>query len=305
MTPECVSSRALSGSVWRLLKKARTNAFQLNEETITDLVCLDFRAKLPGSIVTHLFSKAKESINGADWEWWFLDPKAQPKLVLRIQAKVLNFEKRSFQHLHYKKGAQNQALLDQCADDSRPPPLGAGVPHVGLYCLYAQWDMISEKPHMGMLRSCTCGASRRRQADWACTFLSAHQVLAMGKKKQLACVLPKAIPWHAVFCCLTGSRNSSLAHRVAENLTAHGLASPAMRSSVDMGESRRRSIPSYVREALLTGDSYFPTERSGPIEQVRGIIRESDADGLKSLKDKIEGKSGARPSRISIIIDDE
>lgn len=134
-------------------------------------------------IATEAFTKHQESIHGADWEWWFLNVKAKPKLVVRIQAKILDFKTGSYRQLHYKNGKQTDKLIAQCTAASIPlpppppapkakgvkkakvkkPPSAAsaveasGVPHIPLYALYSEWDMSGTDPAVTM--ECDCAGT--------------------------------------------------------------------------------------------------------------------------------------------------
>src|SRR5688572_13448409 len=98
----CETFKNRSSSTWTLLSKAREVDSQLLEETLTDLNLLELKLKHPREIITKSFTKPREGLTGADWEWWLTGPKSL-WLGFRVQAKVLNLRSGMYEHLHYRR----------------------------------------------------------------------------------------------------------------------------------------------------------------------------------------------------------
>jgi len=110
--------------VWDKLRQARSVGFQINEESITDFVLLNFKACGKKQVVTHNFTRQEESRNGADWEWWFVRPNGQC-IGFRVQAKVINLQSNGYNQLHYKNksGVAQTTLLIRDARKHKAIPL--------------------------------------------------------------------------------------------------------------------------------------------------------------------------------------
>ena len=63
-----------SSWTWNKLREARALDFQVGEESITDFVVLNIKKWGVGKISIDTFTRHAESLNGADWEWWFTGP---------------------------------------------------------------------------------------------------------------------------------------------------------------------------------------------------------------------------------------
>src|SRR5690349_12453538 len=97
----CDTFKKQSSTTWNLLLKARRVKSQLLEETLTDVNLLEFKIKHPREIITKTFTKPKEAVTGADWEWWLTGPSGD-WLGFRLQAKVIELQSSLYEHLHYK-----------------------------------------------------------------------------------------------------------------------------------------------------------------------------------------------------------
>ena len=73
------------------------------EETFTDLNILELKCRHPTEIYSEVFTKRREGVNGADWEWWLTNKSRSLWLGLRVQAKVLHLANNTFEHLHYRR----------------------------------------------------------------------------------------------------------------------------------------------------------------------------------------------------------
>ncbi|WP_041273436.1 hypothetical protein [Desulforapulum autotrophicum] len=56
---------------WNRLREARTLGYQLGEESITDFLILNLKKNGGKKFFINSFTRHAESLNGADWEWWF------------------------------------------------------------------------------------------------------------------------------------------------------------------------------------------------------------------------------------------
>jgi hypothetical protein len=62
---------------------------------------LELKIKHPREIITTTFTKPKEAVTGADWEWRLTGP-SDDWLGFRVQAKVIELQSSRYEHLHYK-----------------------------------------------------------------------------------------------------------------------------------------------------------------------------------------------------------
>jgi len=178
-----------SSWVWRKLREARTNDFQVGEESLTDFVILNIKMWGAGKIVVDTFSRNAESLNGADWEWWFTGPSGQ-WLGMRVQAKVLKLASEEYEHLHYKN--RNGYQADSLISDAKKNNL------IPLYCMYNNWEPKKYKVNW------KCKTHKNSVTHFGMSLLSPVVVRELRRinAKSLLSVIKHIRPMHCVFCCL-------------------------------------------------------------------------------------------------------
>lgn len=193
----CNSFKRLALDTWDTIDTSRRVNFQLKEETITDINMLALKARHPRQIRTKVFTKPEEGINGADWEWWFVN-KARKCVGLRIQAKILNIDSNEFEHLHYHT---KHSKIYQC-DKLIKHSLWGKFPTYPLYCLYLQ----TNDPNL--LKTWNCYSFSKTNDLFGCSLISAFEVrkLRASAGKSLKVLEPFINPWHCLICC-TGYGN--------------------------------------------------------------------------------------------------
>ncbi|OYD87317.1 hypothetical protein CDG77_30070 [Nostoc sp. 'Peltigera membranacea cyanobiont' 213] len=168
----CDPFRSLSFLTWDMLAKGRSVDCQIGEETLTDINILELKIRHSSEIYTRTFSTTQEGSEGADWEWWFTGS-SKKWIGFRVQAKVIDFETNSFEHLHYQNKnnplSQCQILIQRAVESSSRL--------IPLYCLYSNWN---NSPQF---------TSRYAnyypvQESYGCSILSAFAVRYLQSKKR-------------------------------------------------------------------------------------------------------------------------
>ncbi len=275
MTKLCDTFRSRAISTWDLLRRARVNDFQPGEETITELNLLEIRRKHPQEVLLHKFTKRKESLMGADWEWW-LTGSSRRWLGLRVQAKIVNLKLGTFPHLHYKgkSGYQTDVLIHRALSDNPP--------RIPLYCLYSNWDtkLISY--------SWPCWSFQASVRSYGCSFISALLVRFLRLRcsaNNLTDLLPYMLPWQCLVCCY-GYRTGDLPNR-AYHYWRRAILLREDRALEGLEEdlrNRYRSIepvanpPSYVQHLLQGGEPERLEDRG--LQGVIVIREEVESEGV-------------------------
>lgn len=239
----CDTFLSLASATHRRLAMARRVLHQPLEETFTDLNILELKRRHPTEIYSEVFTKRREGVNGADWEWWLTNNSKSLWLGLRVQAKVLHLANNAFEHLHYRSGKtktyQLQKLQAEAARDGLIP----------LYCIYTHG--VSRKT----LRGRQCLNPRHTTQSYGCCLVSSAHVAclqAAAETKDLYSVMSAAIPWHCLVC---------------SNCHAHGADLPTRAWAYlqeELGE---------MREIIADGGSAIrPGPRSNPPRYVLNIL---------------------------------
>jgi len=193
----CETFRSLAFSTHAQLAKARRVGHQPLEETFTDINILELKDRHPADIYSKTFSKRKEGVNGADWEWWITNGSRSSWLGLRVQAKVLHLATGTFPHLHYKSGSPATYQLSRLSAEAARDGL------IPLYCFYTHGAFQRKAPRY------LCGSFPYAREVYGCSLASAEHVSklqAIGELDDLASVMSAAIPWHCLVCCTGYSR---------------------------------------------------------------------------------------------------
>lgn len=204
-TDLCTAFKRRARGTWRLLARGSKQFVRIPEETITTLNVLRFRESKITRLHVKSFTKQEEAKHGADWEWWF--GTAGRWLGFRVQAKVIDPRRNTFDHLHYRSssGSQCERLIHVA--------LNANPPRIPMYCLYAHWRTIQQITAMTQYDTQLFG----------CSLVSPFVVhaLAPSKRNSLLDLGRIMSPWHVLVC---GERLpktlSQLEDRVAEGSKA-------------------------------------------------------------------------------------
>ena len=240
----CHTFRNLSCLTWMQLEKARSIEHQILEETITDLLMVELKYNHPFNVYTKTFTRREEGINGADWEWWFVDSSGIKGIGFRVQAKIINFKTDSFEQLYYKSKNATISQTDKLISDA----LKINPPLIPIYCLYVQYDdHISgidfwESLIQYLIYNCS-------KEHFGCSILSAFKVKDLKKKnlKHIAKLANHLIPWHYLVCPRANAKeNKSLTERVDEFVKIKNFA-PETKDFVD---SYLRDIPPHISNIL-------------------------------------------------------
>lgn len=187
----CKTFLSLAFSTHHRLARARRVLHQPLEETFTDLNILELKSRHSTEIYSEVFSKRREGVNGADWEWWLTNNSRNSWLGLRVQAKVLHLAKNTFEHLHYRDKKTKIYQLHKLQTEAARHGL------VPLFCIYV--NGISRKNLQG--RQCLNPAYATQ--SYGCSLVSSAHVArlqAAAETKDLYSVMREAIPWHCLVC---------------------------------------------------------------------------------------------------------
>jgi hypothetical protein len=230
----CNTFKRLAFDTWNLIAKSRRannqaknrtspSGFKIGEETITDINMLELILSHPNQVITTTFNKKEEGKNGADWEWWFVQRNRW--IGFRVQAKILEINTDTFEHLHYNK-AEYTYIIDpttnktigrkkvipekrvfQCnkliQDALRTIDQNGSIcsPKIPIYCLYLQTDDPTRLKRKLCLREL-----------WGCSLLNAFQVKKIQSEninadaswqnpsEDLTKVESHLRPWHWLVC---------------------------------------------------------------------------------------------------------
>lgn len=201
----CDTFRSRALLTWDMLARGRSVDCQIGEETLTDLNIIELKIRHSSEIYSRTFNKTEEGLNGADWEWWFTGS-SQKWIGFRVQAKVIDIQKNSFNHLHYKKYKSQLYQCDILIKDS----LQKSSPLIPLYCLYSNWNNL---PHFPLKYANYYPI----EESYGCSILSAFAVRYLRSKKKtlthFKSLLNYIKPWHCLVCC-HGYNAGDLPHRV-------------------------------------------------------------------------------------------
>lgn len=203
-TSLCDTFLSLAIATHRRLARARRVLHQPLEETFTDLNILELKCRHSTEIYSELFTKRREGVNGADWEWWLTNSSQSSWLGLRVQAKVIHLATNTFDHLHYRnkttKAYQLHKLLTEAARDGLIP----------LYCVYTHG--VSRRT----LRGRQCLNPGHKLQAYGCSLVSAAHVErlhAKAKMNDMYSVMDAAVPWHCLVCANCSTHGSDLPTR--------------------------------------------------------------------------------------------
>lgn len=195
----CSSFQLLSKLTWSELRKARSVGFPRGETGITDYLLVELKRRHPREVTVYPFTQRQEVLTGADWEWWFVGTNNQ-SVGFRIQAKVLHYNTRRYNSLHYRIPSSGTYQTDQLIKNS----LSSNPRTIPLYCLYTEW---ARSPN---LRQWNCGSFGPRREQLGCSLVTPFRVRRLRKpnpKDSLLNVFGDLHPWQCLVCCQVWGSN--------------------------------------------------------------------------------------------------
>jgi hypothetical protein len=203
-TSLCDTFLSLAFATHRRLARARRVLHQPLEETFTDLNILELKCRHSTEIYSKVFTKRREGVNGADWEWWLTNSSRSSWLGLRVQAKVIHLATNTFDHLHYRSSKtkiyQLHKLQAEAARDGLVP----------LYCIYMHG--VSRRT----LRGRQCLSPGHKLQSYGCSLVSAAHVACLhraARTNDMYSVMSAAVPWHCLVCANCSAHGSDLPTR--------------------------------------------------------------------------------------------
>ena len=227
-----------AGWTWDKLRESRALEYQLGEESITDFIILNLKKYGAGKLVVKSFTRHAESLNGADWEWWFTGPSGK-WLGMRVQAKVISVFSDNYEHLYHtnKHGAQVDLLINDAVKKKMVP----------LYCMYSNWD---SKAYMVSRKCKTYKPSVRHYGN---SILDPGLVkhFQKTKTKDLASLISHLFPMHCIFCCKGYSPTGDLPERALYYLKASGFTTYFEENNEDVSQQLLKTeVPNYVMQVF-------------------------------------------------------
>lgn len=269
-TSICQTFQTLGDETWDRIAAAHLAGMRWSEESNTEHLLLHLRLHHPKEVLIAAFSKAEESSNGADWEWWFTSSGAA--YGMRVQAKRIRLPKETFGYLHYKPKGRNQdqmtTLIERARSDGLTPA----------YCFYVASRQLSRNPVW------PANVSAQIQKPSGCLIGHAEQV-RHARSNHLHSLTPLLMPWHLLVCPSVADHGGDIAHSAAaamQGVTKGRLAiglgigppsDPLEKDGPWLAQVHERP-PSHV--SLFRSDSFSPStilrEARASERGIRGIV---------------------------------
>ena len=174
----CQTFHDLAQETWSTLYQSFLVGMTVGEETITDNNLFTIQSLHPDKVAIIKFSKAKETVIGADWEWWLGNP-SDGWIKMRIQAKKIIPKRLAYKGVDHPNGTKQQInnLISKANSDGFIPA----------YCLYN--TNLSPRTPM-----------------WGCAIADADSMLAVLKASGKSCIVDfakiqsSAFPWEKLVC---------------------------------------------------------------------------------------------------------
>jgi len=175
------------------------------EESITDFNLLELQYKHPTEIKTQKYSRVRENVVGADWEWWFTS--GGYWLGLRVQAKKLDERSMTYPEVDStdKRGRRQIDVLIREALASTPK-------RIPMYVFYNCWDKKAFRPRW------KCLSYRQNYEMLGCGISHAAPILQIVNRnsKSIRDVSRHMYPWSCLLCCRGFSPSNVLPERIRD-----------------------------------------------------------------------------------------
>lgn len=186
----------LAAHAWKTIDAAHSCGMSWGEESNTEFLLLNLKLHHPTEVRVTAFSKHEESVNGADWEWWFVSPGAY--YGMRVQAKRIKESNGTFGYLRYKAKSSPKDQMTNLIDEARSDRL------TPVYCFYAASDQPSWNPAW----------PHSKPPQTGCLIGHAEQVRD-AHSNHLSDLRDLLMPWHFLVCPCASDAYSDVAHRAA------------------------------------------------------------------------------------------
>ena len=251
----CLEFRKAAVRTWDDLITAAAVSTRLAEESITDYLVLQLaKGQVFGNYQVQSFTKAEESINGADWELWLTGPSGT-WFGLRIQAKVMKIGLNRFTQLHKPTPSAGALSATQRLINS-----AGSVGAVPLYMLYSAWTPTPKAP------AWACGTYPPDDRLWGLSLVQASDVLTIKPKTTLKALAPHMQTAHCLFCCSAygGTDLPTKAHSFAK--VRFGDSDPVL---LKEQPNHIRHLLSSQREATEAPYTDWPDSNLGRVTLIR------------------------------------
>ncbi len=257
---QCLLDRA--AYTWNRRREAKLAGMPFGEESVTETILLDLRLTYPGKIWIVPFNKREEGKNGADWEWCFASEDESRFLPMLVQAKVLDDNEHSYNHIGRTIGNTGVRQIDRLLETARNRKVPA---------TYAFYNHLSDESRLPM----SCGSliqGNSQSEPWGISIANAEGVAAILPDQSFGQISGISKPLHCLFC-------TSGSGRLPDGGSPEVIYRNMSRSS--------RSIED--REENLWRPRQSPPEYYGTIKELMSLDRASESkfDHHREIREKL------------------
>ncbi len=185
---QCLLDRAQY--TWNRRREAKAAGMPFGEESVTETILLDLKLSYPGEIWIVPFNKRQEGKIGADWEWCFASEGEQSFLPMLVQAKVLNDQEQSYDHIARTVGNTGIRQIDRLLDTAE----SRGVP-----AAYAFYNYLADTGRL--THSCQSLAPSDSQSEpWGISIAEAQRVKNALPDQTFDTIVQFSMPLHCLLC---------------------------------------------------------------------------------------------------------
>ncbi len=190
MTP----SEKIAADTWERLKLSRDLKVRLGEETLTDLLALDFTRSMKDNARLFQCTKAQESVVGTDL-WILIYAGSNRALAFAVQAKKL-YPSNRYEHLNARVKSSGPFQIDILEEFS------GSVGAIPLYLLYNHADLDDTFPYW---HCCQCADKGQLGCTLVPSWIIREAISHRGHRDfnsiHASCA---ALPWRCLFDCPEG-----------------------------------------------------------------------------------------------------
>jgi hypothetical protein len=244
--PICQTFKDLAARTWNYLDEGVRIGMAPGEETLTDENLMAILALHSNQVAIWRFNKRRESVVGADWEWWLGNP-ANGWFGMRVQAKKLDLKQFStYSGVDHPNNTCEQ--IENLINESK----AAGI--YPAYCLYN--TRLSP-----------------RLPEWGCSITSAQVMrtaLQQPQARRSHTVAVKDIekylfPWHRLVCHPErGSSEGGGFPDLVRNSVLPGLSPDSRRDLPSLHDE----LPDYARKLVADVASSFEDKTVPSVDSI-------------------------------------